>query len=132
MGDGQPPASDRPPLHFEAGFGKEEADGQLRRRVLFRRWALGALRRSWCPRTVLEDLARRVWKLPAEQVTYIPNGVDIERFADPARDRVPGFTRRPGELVVGTVAPLRREKNIGRLLRVFARLTRPVASGPLW
>src|SRR5260370_14213523 len=27
-------------VHFEAGFGKREADSQMRRRVLFRRWAL--------------------------------------------------------------------------------------------
>ena len=38
------------------------------------------------------------------------------------RDAIPGFTRRPGELIIGTVAPLRPEKNIGRLLRVFAML----------
>src|SRR5271156_5258828 len=82
-------------MHFEAGFGKEEADSQL---------------------------PHRVWKLPAEQIAYIPNGVDVGRFADPVRDDIGGFIRRPGELVVGTVAPLRREKNIGRLLRVFASL----------
>ena len=57
-------------------------------------------------------------------MAYVPNGVDVERFADPPRDLVPGFTRRPGELVVGTVAPLRPEKNIGRLLRAFAGLDR--------
>ena len=33
-------------MHFEAGFGKEEADGQLPHRVMFRRWALGALRQG--------------------------------------------------------------------------------------
>ena len=27
-------------MHFEAGFSKEEADRQIRHRVLFRRWAL--------------------------------------------------------------------------------------------
>jgi glycosyltransferase involved in cell wall biosynthesis len=52
----------------------------------------------------------------------LPNGVDVERFAAPVRDAIPGFTRRSGELIIGTVAPLRPEKNIGRLLRVFARL----------
>jgi L-malate glycosyltransferase len=40
---------------------------------------------------------------------------------------VPGFTRRPNELVVGTVAPLRPEKNVGRLLRVFATLDSSLA-----
>ena len=108
-------------LHFEAGFGEDEADRQIRRRVWFRRWALTRCVKVVVPSRRLEDLARRVWKLPARQIAYIPNGVDLERFADP-RDAIPGFARRPGELVIGTVAPLRREKNIGRLLRVFARL----------
>lgn len=109
-------------MHFEAGFGKEEADGQLLHRVMFRRLALARCLKVVVPSRVLEDFAYKVWKLPAEQVAYIPNGVDAGRFADLARDGVAGFIRRPGELVVGTVAPLRREKNIGRLLRVFASL----------
>jgi len=58
-------------------------------------------------------------------VAYIPNGSDAVRFCAPLRDTIPGFARRPGELVIGTVAPLRPEKNIGRLLRVFAMLGNP-------
>jgi L-malate glycosyltransferase len=115
-------------MHFEAGFGKEEADGQLAHRVMFRRWALARCVKVVVPSRVLEDFAHKVWKLPAEQVAYIPNGVDAGRFADPARDGIGGFIRRPGELVVGTVAPLRREKNIGRLLRVFASLDPSLAA----
>ncbi len=116
-------------LHVEAGFGKEEADAQLRRRVLFRRWALARAGTVVVPSHGLEDLARRVWRLPPERVAYVPNGVDVERFADPPRDLISGFTRRPGELVVGTVAPLRPEKNIGRLLRAFAGLDDPSLDG---
>jgi glycosyltransferase involved in cell wall biosynthesis len=111
-----------PHIHFEAGFGKEEADTQLRRRVLCRRWALARCTRVVVPSHRLEKIARHSWRLPADLVCYLPNGVDVERFSAPARDAIPGFTRRPGELIVGTVAPLRPEKNIGRLLRVFAML----------
>ncbi len=109
-------------LHFEAGFGREEADIQLRRRVLCRRWALARCARIVVPSRRLQRIASDSWRLPAELVSYLPNGVDVERFSAPARDAIPGFTRRSGELVVGTVAPLRPEKNIGRLLRVFAML----------
>jgi len=109
-------------MHFEDGFGKEEADRQLPRRVLFRRWALARCDRVVVPSRKLEDVARSVWKLPAAQIAFIPNGVDLVRFADPPRDAIPGFERGIGGLVVGTVAPLRPEKNIGRLLRVFATL----------
>ncbi len=115
-------------VHLEDGFGRDEADSQHRRRVLFRRWALARCARLVVPSHRLEDLARRVWKLPADRVAYVPNGVDLARFAEPPRDNVPGFTRRPGELVIGTVAPLRPEKNIGRLLRAFADLDVSVAA----
>jgi glycosyltransferase involved in cell wall biosynthesis len=109
-------------IHVEAGFGQGEADSQIRRRVLFRRWALARCALVVVPSRRLEDLARRVWRLPAERIVYVPNGVDAARFSAPVRDGVRGFTRRPEELVIGTVAPLRPEKNVGRLLRVFATL----------
>jgi glycosyltransferase involved in cell wall biosynthesis len=107
-------------IHIEAGFSRREADAQLPRRVLFRRWALARCAQVVVPSRLLEDLAVRVWRLPAERVRYVPNGVDVARFSSPARTS--GFARRPDELVIGTVAPLRPEKNIGRLLRVFATL----------
>jgi L-malate glycosyltransferase len=112
-------------LHLEAGFSRGEADSQIPRRVLFRRWALARCALVVVPSRQLEDLARRVWRLPGSRVVYVPNGVDTARFAAPVSDGVPGFTRRPGEMVIGTVAPLRPEKNIGRLLRVFAMLKFP-------
>ena len=112
-------------LHLEAGFSLGEADSQIPRRVLFRRWALARCGLVVVPSRQLEDLACRVWRLPVSRILYVPNGVDTARFASPVSDGVPGFTRRPGEMVIGTVAPLRLEKNIGRLLRVFAMLKFP-------
>ena len=117
-----------PHIHFEDGFGPEEADTQIRRRVLCRRWALARCTKIVVPSRQLEALARDVWKVPAGIVSYLPNGVDVERFRAPARDAIPGFARLPGELVVGTVAPLRPEKNVGRLLRVFAMIGGRVAA----
>jgi len=115
-------------LHIEAGFSQAEADTQLPRRVRFRRWALARCDRVVVPSRLLEGLAYDVWGLPRERVMYVPNGVDVARFCSLARDIAPGFTRRRGELVVGTVAPLRPEKNVGRLLRVFARLDPSLAA----
>lgn len=111
-------------VHFEAGFGKEEADGQIPRRALFRRRALARCAGVVVPSRVLEDVARRVWRVPDERVIYLPNGVDIERFSGINGD---DGARRPGELIVGTVAPLRPEKNVGRLLRAFALAATPAA-----
>jgi len=115
-------------IHVEAGFSQREADSQIPRRVLFRRWALARCALIVVPSRSLEDLARRVWRLPRERVRYVPNGVDVTRFSCPARDITPGFARRPDELVIGTVAPLRPEKNVGRLLRVFATLDTSVTA----
>jgi len=109
-------------VHLEAGFGQGEADSQIRRRVLFRRLALSRCALVVVPSRSLEDLARRVWRLRSTRVAYVPNGVDTARFSEPVRHGVPGFIRRPDEVVIGTVAPLRPEKNVGRLLRVFATL----------
>ncbi len=112
-----------PHIHFESGFGPDESDGQVPRRILFRRVALFGSSRVVVPSTTLFELATKVWKLRKGRVIYIPNGVDCQRFAAaPDHAAIPGFMKAGDELVVGTVAPLRAEKNIGRLLRVFAAL----------
>jgi glycosyltransferase involved in cell wall biosynthesis len=99
-------------LHMEDGFGPEERDRQVPRRVWTRRVVL-ARSLTVVPSRNLERIAREVWRLPAGRVRYVPNGVDLTQAAPEAV---------PGEgLVVGTVAALRAEKNLGRLLRAFAR-----------
>jgi glycosyltransferase involved in cell wall biosynthesis len=113
-----------PHVHFEDGFGREEADGQFRRRIWCRHWALARCESVVVPSRLLENVARDIWRLPADIISYIPNGVDVERFSAPAPPADPGVNRRPGELILGTLAPLRPEKNIGRLLRVFAEIDR--------
>ncbi len=53
----------------------------------------------------------------------MPNGIDCERFARAAEAELLASLGITDEhLVVGTVAALRREKNLDRLLRVFAAL----------
>lgn len=114
-----------PHVHLESGFGPEEADGQLRRRAWFRRIALARTGLVVVPSQTLVDIATQVWRLDAATVRRIPNGVDCERFAaapDPAA--LPGFDTAPGQVIVGTVAPLRREKNLDRLLHAFDRAAR--------
>jgi glycosyltransferase involved in cell wall biosynthesis len=114
-----------PHIHFESGFGAEEAHGQIRRRVLFRRLALGASHRVVVPSQSLVRIARDIWRIDAGRLDYIANGVDSEKYATaPDPSLVPGFAKAPGELVVGTVAPLRPEKNLLRLVRVFTSLPR--------
>jgi glycosyltransferase involved in cell wall biosynthesis len=110
-------------VHFESGFGPEETERQMPRRVWARRIALRGAHCLVVPSFTLVAIARDCWRLSPAKIRHIPNGVDCGLFAaagDPAA--APGFVPRPGELVIGTVAPIRREKNLGRLLRAFARL----------
>ncbi len=110
-----------PHMHFESGFGPEEADGQLTRRVWMRRMALRRIVSLIVPSHTLEDLATRVWRIDRRKVHLIPNGIDCARFArPPVVGAVPGFAKAANELVVGTVAPLRPEKNLARLIQAFA------------
>ncbi|MFC7542630.1 hypothetical protein ACFQU2_28540 [Siccirubricoccus deserti] len=108
-----------PHLHTEDGFGPDEAAGQKPRRMLARRLAL---RRSEVvvPSTLLLDAARQGWRLPEARLHHIPNGLDLRRFRP---DGPPAPLQVPGEgPLIGTVAALRPEKNLGRLLRAMALL----------
>lgn len=110
-------------IHLESGFGLEEANHQLRRRVFFRRLALARSSRLVVPSHSLVDIAIRVWKLDPRKVVCIPNGVDCSKFAARPVVGVPrGFSKATNELIVGTVAPLRPEKNLQRLLVAFAAM----------
>jgi glycosyltransferase involved in cell wall biosynthesis len=102
-------------LHVVDGFGPEERNRQITRRVLIRRLALS---RSpvVLPSRNLVRIATEVWKLPPASIRYVPNGIDLARFA------ADGSLRGGAAPVIGTVAALREEKNIGRLLRAFAAL----------
>jgi glycosyltransferase involved in cell wall biosynthesis len=110
-----------PHIHFESGFGPEEADGQITRRVWARRFALSGIAALVVPSHTLVAIAGDIWRIRKDKIRYIANGVDCALYAA-ADDNAaaPGFSRRDGELTVGTVAPLRAEKNLHRLIRAFA------------
>jgi glycosyltransferase involved in cell wall biosynthesis len=107
-------------IHVEDGFGPEEAERQLLRRVWTRRLALsGRNTMVVLPSRNLERIALGLWSLPVSRVRFIPNGVNCTRFAVPSRDS----GEKGGRTVIGTIATLRREKNIARLIRAFARIS---------
>lgn len=108
-------------IHFEDGFGPEETDKRLWRRSMLRRVALTRTGTIVVPSRNLEGIAQREWHLPTTRLRYIPNGIAADAFAAPSDD-APLFARTPDEVIIGTVAPLRPEKNVARLVRVFARL----------
>lgn len=114
-----------PHIHLESGFGVDEADRQHARRVWIRRLALGHVKSLIVPSRTLAEIAARDWRVPPEKILYIPNGVDCDKYAaPPVPGAVPGFVKAPGEKIVGTLTPLRPEKNLSRLIRAFAMATK--------
>lgn len=109
-------------IHFESGFGPEEAVRQKRRRVLFRRSALRRAERIVVPSENLVRIVGDIWRFESEKIELIPNGVDCVRYgAAPDAAALPDFDPA-GAPVIGTVAPLREEKNIGWLIDAFSRV----------
>jgi glycosyltransferase involved in cell wall biosynthesis len=107
-----------PHIHVEDGFSAAEATRQLPRRAWTRRVLLG-----WVGKPVvvishnLQRIATQVWKLHADQVKFIPNGVAIP---DSYRQKRALALVNAAQLTIGTVAGLRPEKNIARLIKAFA------------
>ncbi len=108
-----------PPLiHHEDGFNEDEQKKLNWRRNIFRMFALGSSQSLVVPSERLEEIARSVWKQPESKIQRIPNGIDIKRFEKrPQRGAMPGFIKRDGEVIVGTLAGLRTIKNLPRLVR---------------
>lgn len=101
-------------IHVEDGFGPEERRTQLPRRVWLRRLCLRR-RPIVLPSRTLMQIAREVWQIDPANLHYVPNGIDLARFPTPT---LCDAWRGDGP-VIGTVAALRPEKNVGRLIRAF-------------
>jgi glycosyltransferase involved in cell wall biosynthesis len=67
------------------------------------------------PSRNLRGIATDIWHLNPRRVHYVPNGIDLDRFA--AGGRVP-----TGDPAIGTITGLRREKNLARLLQAFRQV----------
>jgi glycosyltransferase involved in cell wall biosynthesis len=109
---------------MEDGFGPDEAPRQFARRI----WARKLLLRratTVVPSLTLYSIARDLWRLPERRITHVANGVDLQRFridADP--DLLDSLGISKTLPLIGAVATLRPEKNLGRLIDAFATLRR--------
>ena len=114
-----------PPLvHHEDGFNADEAKGLKAERNIYRRFALTKAAALVVPSETLETIALKTWKQPRERVHRIANGIATARYAIPPKpNAIPGFKRKPGELVIGTLAGLREVKNLPLLVRAFGGMS---------
>lgn len=107
-------------IHHEDGFNEDESVRRNWKRNLFRRHALKHVAGVAVPSATLARIAQDEWRAP--RVRLIRNGIDTAAYAATPALPIPGFDRRPGDVVIGTVAGLRRVKDLPRLVRAVATL----------
>lgn len=110
-------------VHHEDGFNADEANGLKIQRNLYRRVALAAAEALAVPSRTLETIALKTWKQPPAKVHRIANGIAVGRYAAPPKpNAIPGFKRRDGNVVIGTLAGLREVKDLPMLVRAVGGL----------
>lgn len=111
-----------PPLiHHEDGFNEDESVKRNWKRNGFRRLALPTAEALVVPSTLLQRIATDEWGA-GDRTELIRNGIDVAAYAVGPSIAIPGFERQPGEVVIGTVAGLRKVKDLPRLVRAVAPL----------
>lgn len=108
-----------PHVHVEDGFGPEEAHKRFLRRKLFRRFVLNRHAVVVVPSQSLRRIAIEEWGLDAARVHYIPNGIACGRFTRAPEAALVNKFRGEGP-IIGTVATLRREKALDRMISAVA------------
>lgn len=115
-----------PPLiHHEDGFNEDESVRRNWKRNAFRRLALPTAAALVVPSELLMRIAADEWGA-AGKARLIRNGIDVARYAAPPDMAIAGLDRRPDDVVIGTVAGLRKVKNIPRLVTAARDLDPPV------
>ena len=116
------PFRDLPPLiHHEDGFNEDESVRRNWKRNGFRRLALPTAEALVVPSTLLERIVADEWGARRRTV-LIRNGIDTGAYEARPSVAIAGLERREGEVVIGTVAGLRKVKDLPRLVRAVATL----------
>ncbi len=111
-----------PPLvHHEDGFNEDESAKRKGKRNLFRRLALRTASALVVPSQTLERIAAREWGVAA-RTQLIRNGIDVAAYAGEPSEAIPGLEPNDGDVVIGTVAGLRKVKNLPALVSAAAAL----------
>lgn len=108
-------------IHHEDGFNEDESARRNWKRNLFRRLALRSAEALVVPSTLLQRIAAAEWGI-ADRTRLIRNGIDVAAYGRAPDVPIPGLVRREGEVVIGTVAGLRKVKDLPRLVRAVATL----------
>ena len=112
-------------IHHEDGFNEDESVRRSWKRNLFRRVGLRTAQSVIVPSTLLQRIATAEWGA-GDRTHLIRNGIDVAAYASGPSIPIAGFERRKGEVVIGTVAGLRKVKDLPRLVRAVASLPQNV------
>lgn len=111
-----------PPLiHHEDGFNEDESVRRNWKRNAFRRLALPTAEALVVPSALLQAIAATEWRAQS-RTRLIRNGIDVAGYEAKPSVAIPGLERRENEVVIGTVAGLRKVKDLPRLVRAVASL----------
>lgn len=103
-----------PPLiHHEDGFNEDEAVKRNWKRNAFRRLALPTAKSLVVPSELLARISSAEW---GREAALIRNGIDVARYAGPPDVKIPQLERTADDVVIGTVAGLRKVKNLPALV----------------
>ncbi|HZG31851.1 MAG TPA: glycosyltransferase family 4 protein [Sphingopyxis sp.] len=112
-------------IHHEDGFNEDESVRRNWKRNLFRRIGLRTAQAVVVPSTLLQRIAVDEWGA-GDRTRLIRNGIATAAYGQGPTVPIPGFERREGEVVIGTVAGLRKVKDLPRLVRAVAELPQNV------
>lgn len=112
-----------PMLHIQDGFTDDETGAENGKRRMMRSFAYKGCNGVIVPSRTLERIAKNSWGIRKKKLHYVPNGIVTERF-DKTFDATLAAKHgiKPDSQVIGTVAALRIEKNIGRLIEAFSKV----------
>ncbi|UTW56358.1 glycosyltransferase family 4 protein [Kordiimonas sp. SCSIO 12610] len=110
-----------PMIHIQDGFGVEEQQTELSRRIRTRRQAYRKCNTVIVPSKTLYETADKSWFITPSKTKYIPNGIHTDRFqAAPDAECMQQYGLSKQDFIVGTVAALRPEKNLSKLIEAFS------------
>lgn len=114
-------AGNTPTIHIQDGFAEDEQTTEKTLRRLMRRYAYGRCTKVIVPSKNLENIARTSWRIKDKNLAYIPNGIDLALFdGEPDHALLGQHGLTSDHTLIGTVARLKPEKNLGRLIEAFS------------
>lgn len=110
-----------PMVHIQDGFADDEHSKEKLSRRLMRKYAYKRCNAVVVPSNQLAELAKTSWRIKANKLHYIPNGIDVDAFTHTKDLSMLALHDVNNEhIIIGTIARLKPEKNIGRLIEAFS------------